>query len=232
LSVTPPVLRFEAVGKSFGPRAARVHVLADIDLSVESGEFLMVTGPSGSGKSTFLHLSALLDTPTAGRVELLGEDMSRASEDLLCRARAERLGIVFQRYALLGRRSALENVLFRFRYTHHPSREARELAHEALNRVHLAHVADRPARLLSGGEMQRVAIARAIAARPALLVADEPTGNLDGANADGIMQVFGELNDAGLTIVMVTHNPKLLSYATRHLALDDGAFRKPNKGTH
>lgn len=223
--MSAPVLSLSSVGKTFGSGAHAVRVLDAVDLDVPDGEFLMVTGPSGSGKSTFLHLAALLDVPSSGRVSLLGEDMTSAGEARLSRARAERLGMVFQRYALLGRRTALENVMFRFRYTGHQPREARRLAAGALERVHLSHAAGREARVLSGGEMQRVAIARAIAARPALLVADEPTGNLDAAAARAVMDVFGELHTGGMTIVMVTHNLRLLDYASRHLELAAGRFR-------
>ncbi len=226
------MLVLSGVEKRFGSGERAVHVLRDVNVSVEPGDFLMVTGPSGSGKSTLLHIAALLDMPTSGCVSLLGEDMSGAAERQLSQARAEHIGIVFQRYALLGRRTALENVMFRFRYTDHDRREARERANAALERVHLSHVAGREARLLSGGEMQRVAVARAIATRPSLLVADEPTGNLDGEAARAVMEVFRGLHRDGLTIIMVTHNLQLLEYASRHLALvrgrlgvsdDDGA---------
>ncbi len=223
--MTAPVLSLSAVEKTFGIGDRAVRVLDAVDLDVAAGEFLMITGPSGSGKSTLLHLAALLDTPSGGRVRLLGEDMTSAGEDRLSQARASRLGMVFQRYALLGRRTAFENVMFRFRYTQHAVREARELSAEALARVHLSRAADREARLLSGGEMQRVAIARAIAARPAVLLADEPTGNLDADSARDVMDVFGELNAAGLSIVMVTHNLDLLGWSTRHRRLADGRFR-------
>lgn len=223
--MTTPVLSLTAVDKWFGKGEQAVRVLDGVHLDVDAGDFLVVTGPSGSGKSTLLHLAALLDAPSAGRISLLGEDVTTADERRLSAVRAEQLGMVFQRYALLGRRTALENVMFRFRYTRFSPREARERAAEALARVHLSHVARREARLLSGGEMQRVAIARAIAARPAVLLADEPTGNLDADAARAVMDVFGELNAAGLSIVMVTHNLDLLPWATRHRQLAGGRFR-------
>lgn len=216
------MLRFAGVGKTFGTGAAAVTVLDGLDLVVTAGEFLAVTGPSGSGKSTFLHLAALLDRPSRGRLDLLGESMIDADETRLCRARAEQVGMVFQRYALLGHRSALDNVLFRFRYTRRPPRAAREEAMAALDRVGLGEAARRPARLLSGGEMQRVAIARAIVARPALLVADEPTGNLDAEATAAIMRLFSDLHADGLTVVMVTHNLQLLRHASRHVVLRGG----------
>lgn len=187
----------------------------------------MVTGPSGSGKSTFLHLAALLDRPDHGCLRLLGNDVSTCSESALCRNRAESLGIVFQRYALLPARTVLENVLFRFRYTRHRLADARRLAMHALERVHLSGLGDRKVRVLSGGEMQRVAIARAIATRPPLLVADEPTGNLDSRSAARVMDVFSELHQSGMAIVMVTHNLNLLEYGSRGLTMRDGRLVSP-----
>jgi putative ABC transport system ATP-binding protein len=220
--LTMAILEFACVSKSFTSGSSRVNVLKAMDLAVHAGEFLMLTGPSGSGKTTFLHLAALLDRPDAGSIRLLGNDMTQCSESRLCTHRAEHLGIVFQRYALLPGRTALENVLFRFRYTRDSLADARRKAKHALERVHLGALANRPVRVLSWGEMQRVAIARAIATCPPLLVADEPTGNLDAESATRIMELFRELHASGMAIVMVTHNLTLLEYGSRGLTMRDG----------
>jgi putative ABC transport system ATP-binding protein len=193
-----------------------------VDLTVRAGDFVMVTGPSGSGKSTLLHLAALLDHPSEGRLVFEGRDVSALAETELCGIRKHRIGMVFQKYCLLPHRSVLENVLFRFRYTGHTPERARAAALGALRQMDMEAVLNRPARVLSGGEMQRVAIARAVALRPALLVADEPTGNLDAGTAGAVMQCFRTLHREGLTILMVTHNAALLPFCTRHLLCRDG----------
>jgi putative ABC transport system ATP-binding protein len=219
-----PVIEFRAVAKSFRAEAGPVPVLRDVDLCVREGDFAAITGPSGSGKSTLLHLAALLDQPTAGSVLFEGRDVSRLGQGELCGLRKSRVGMVFQSFRLLGHRSARDNVLFRFRYTDHPQAWCAARAEEAMKTLGVADIADRTARLLSGGEMQRVAIARAIALRPGLLVADEPTGNLDRASARAVMECFRLLNRGGLTILMVTHNESLLEYCSRHLVCRDGGL--------
>lgn len=218
------VLQMAHVRKSFAAPSGRVDVLRDINLEVKPGEFVMITGPSGSGKTTLLNLGALLDFPTAGQVFFAGEDVSRLGEERLGALRKRKVGVVFQRFCLLPRRTALENVLFRFRYVDGDECQQRQAALEALDTVGLAGAADRPARVLSAGEMQRVAIARAVALRPDLLVADEPTGNLDAAAARAVMDCFQRLNHTGLTVLMVTHNESLLRYSTRHLACRHGVL--------
>jgi putative ABC transport system ATP-binding protein len=219
------VLRMDGVCKSFPSPAGRVEVLKGVDLEIRRGEFVMITGPSGSGKTTLLNLGALLDFPTSGRVMFDGQDVSDLDEDRLCGLRMRTVGVVFQRFCLLSRRTALENVLFRFRYAGGEDRENRRAAVEAMETVGLTAVADRPARVLSAGEMQRVAIARAVARRPDLLVADEPTGNLDAAAGGMVMDCFRRLNDAGLTVLLVTHNEGLLRYASRHLVCREGVLK-------
>jgi len=216
------ILQFNNVNKSFRASHGSVEVLHSVSLSVSSGEFAMITGPSGSGKSTFLHLAALLDVPTSG--ELVFEQQKIAShwDDELCDLRKSSIGIVFQKYYLLPHRSVFENVLFRFRYLDYSNSEAAARSRQALDMMRLEAIADRPARLLSGGEMQRVAIARAIALMPKLLIADEPTGNLDSATAHSVMDYLRMLNQAGLTILMATHNESFLKYCSRHLVCRDG----------
>ncbi|MCZ7591734.1 MAG: ABC transporter ATP-binding protein [Kiritimatiellae bacterium] len=220
-----PVLSMRGVWKSFATPRGPVHVLRGVDLEIEPGSFVVITGPSGSGKSTFLNLASLLDTPTQGVVQFAGRVTSTLNEKELCELRKERLGMVFQKFCLLTHRSALENVLFRFRYLAVPHTEAQKSSERALARVGLAAQADQPTRLMSGGEMQRVAIARAVAQRPDLLVADEPTGNLDRAAAESVMEVFRDLNADGITILLVTHNESLLRFATRHLVCADGRLK-------
>ena len=216
------VLEMEAVQRTFLAATGPVPVLRHVDLAINAGDFVAITGPSGSGKSTLLNLAALLDQPTAGCVRLRGEDISRLDQDALCDLRKTAIGMVFQKFHLLPHRSALDNVRFRFRYTDTESAEARQRATDALEVLGVGALAERPARLLSGGEMQRVAIARAIALRPTLLVADEPTGNLDRTAAQGVMECFQKLNREGITILLVTHNHDLLRYCNRHFDCRDG----------
>ena len=220
--MTPPLLQMETVYKSFSTAHSSVEVLRGVNLTLSEGEFVAITGPSGSGKTTCLHLAALLDQPTTGHVLFDSQDVSHLTEPDLCRLRKYKVGMVFQKYCLLPHRSVIENVLFRFRYLDHDRVEATRHARRALGLMGLLPIADRPARLLSGGEMQRVAIARAIAMKPRLLIADEPTGNLDGVSRDLVMDCFQQLNQAGMTILMVTHNEALLSYCSRHLVCEDG----------
>lgn len=221
-----PVLEMRAVTKSFPSPRGRVDVLCGVDLAIQRGEFVAVTGPSGSGKSTLLHLAALLDQPTSGEVLLEGTSFAGNDPDAACEVRMNKIGMIFQRFHLLPHRSALENVLFRFRYTDRDAAMSRRDAEAALERVGMLHAADRPARLLSGGEMQRVAVARAVALRPALLVADEPTGNLDHASATIVMDHIRDLNREGLPVLLVTHNPTLLAYCNRHHICDEGRLKE------
>lgn len=215
---TRPVLQMRGVAKRFPTATGSVEVLRGVDVAIAPGSFVAITGPSGSGKSTFLNLAALLDTPTGGEVFFDGDDVSRLTERELCALRKQHLGMVFQKFCLLPHRTALDNVLFRFRYLDLDRARARALAMEALETVGLRDHAAQPVRLMSGGEMQRVAIARAVAQPPRLLVADEPTGNLDRDAAASVMECFRRLHGRGITVLLVTHNEQLLPYATRHLA--------------
>jgi putative ABC transport system ATP-binding protein len=217
-----PVLRMEGVSKSFPTPRNPVEVLHQVSLAVYAGEFVAVTGPSGSGKSTCLHLAALLDYPSSGKVTFEGQDVSAATEPQLCDLRKRKVGMVFQKYCLLPHRSVFENVLFRFRYLDHDRADTERRVSGVIETMGLTAIADRPARLLSGGEMQRVAIARAVAHAPRLLIADEPTGNLDRDSAQVVMDCFRKLNGSGMTILMVTHNEALLDFCSRHLLCRDG----------
>jgi putative ABC transport system ATP-binding protein len=221
------VVQMHDLEKYFPGAYGNVDVLKKVNVSILYGEFVALTGPSGSGKSTFLHLAGLLDLPTAGSLLFDGKNVSDLGESELNGLRKEAIGMIFQNYYLLPNRSVLENVLFRFRYIDHDPADTEHLAWEALEMVGLTEVADRRARLLSGGEMQRVAIARAIALKPRLLVADEPTGNLDSAASAMIMGHLQTLNRKGVTILLVTHNESLLDFCTRHLICRDGHIEEP-----
>lgn len=225
-SHTTPVLALRNVRKRFATPGGFVEVLRGVDAAIEPGSFTAITGPSGSGKSTLLNLCALLDVPSSGELFLDGHDVARLPDAELCAVRKAKVGMVFQKFCLLPHRSAIDNVLFRFRYLPTPRDEARQRAEAALDAVGLLGKAEQPVRLMSGGEMQRVAVARAIALRPLLLVADEPTGNLDHAAAEGVMACFSQLHAEGMTVLLVTHNLELLKYAQRHLVCRDGRLQE------
>lgn len=222
MSDSVPVIRMQGVGKRFASPAGVVEVLRGVDFELTPGDFAMITGPSGSGKSTLLNLSSLLDRPSQGRLEFEGRDISGLDEPGLCAIRKRRIGMVFQKFFLLPHRTALDNVLFRLRYVEPVVPAHRAAAERLLDDMGLPHIRHRTARLLSAGEMQRVAIARAVMLHPAILVADEPTGNLDRVSTDVVMECFRRLHAGGLTILMVTHNDHLLRYATRHLVCSGG----------
>jgi putative ABC transport system ATP-binding protein len=218
------VFAMSRVVRRFDSHGSSVPVLRGVDLAVRRGEFVAITGPSGSGKSTLLHLAALLDAPDEGSLVFDGQDTAKLTDAQLCRLRGRAVGMVFQRFCLLPHRTVRQNVAFRYRYVDDDDAGADTASRveRVLVALDLSHVADRPVRLLSGGEMQRVAIARAVAMEPSLLIADEPTGNLDRSAAQSVMQAFRQLNERGLTILMVTHNEGLLQYCSRRLRLEDG----------
>ncbi|MCM0754631.1 ABC transporter ATP-binding protein [Desulfovibrio aminophilus] len=205
-----------------GGEGASVTVLRDIDLTVEAGEFLALQGTSGSGKSTLLSIIGLLDRPSAGRYLLNGRDVSHLSDDELSDLRNSVLGFVFQSFHLIPYATALENVLLPGMYSHAPQGRLRKRAHELLERVGLGDRAGfRPGRL-SGGQQQRVAMARALLNDPDLLLADEPTGQLDSATSSGIMDLFREINATGKTVILVTHDDEVAAAARRVVRLHDG----------
>ena len=218
--------------KSYGRGESKVEAVAGVSLSVASGEWLSVVGPSGSGKSTLMNLLGLLDRPTSGSYALGGREVSKLKGGELARARRELVGFVFQSYNLLPRRSARENVELPMIYAGVGRRERKRRAMGALVRVGLTDRTSHKPSELSGGQAQRVAIARALANDPALLLADEPTGNLDSVSSEGIMGLFEELNSSGTTLIVVTHDANVATRADRTVEMRDGrAFtgREPDK---
>ncbi|GAA5005272.1 ABC transporter ATP-binding protein [Kitasatospora paranensis] len=215
------LIRLEGLGRSFaGPPP--VTALHPTDLAVRRGEYVAVTGPSGSGKSTLLHLLGLLDTPTCGSYTLDGIDTGRLSDRDRSTLRGRRIGFVFQSFHLLPHRTAEENVLLAQVYNRTPRELRGPAAREALQRVGLGHRTDALPTTLSGGEQQRVAIARALVNRPGLLLCDEPTGNLDSANASAVLGQFERLHADGFTLVVITHDPAVAARAGRVVRISDG----------
>ena len=217
------VVGIEHLYKQYETAAGPVPVLKDVNLEIRRGEFVAIMGPSGSGKSTFMNILGCLDTPTRGRYVLDGHDTSALDSDELARLRNRFIGFVFQGFNLLPRASLLENVALPLIYAGTPRRERSARAQELLDRVGLArHVEHHPSQI-SGGQQQRVAIARALANRPSLLLADEPTGNLDTTTSHEIMGLFTQLNaEAGITIVLVTHEHDVARFAQREVTFVDG----------
>ena len=218
------VISIRHLVKTYAVGGSDVRALAGVSLDVEAGEFVAVTGPSGSGKSTLMHILGCLDRPTSGQYVLDGHDVSKMSKDELAVVRQQKIGFVFQGFNLLSRTSARDNVELPLLYGSAPvpSAERRARAMEALAAVGLDQRADHHPNQLSGGQQQRVAIARALVNRPVLLLADEPTGNLDTRTSLEVMGIFQRLNAEGLTIVLVTHEPDIAEYATRIVRFRDG----------
>lgn len=223
--MSTPILQAEKLGRQVLAPGGELTILHQIDLSIASGESVAIVGPSGSGKSTLLGLLAGLDLPTSGRVLLEGQDLNALDEDGRAALRAERVGFVFQSFQLLAGLTALENVLLPLELAGRVS--ARELAESTLQRVGLEQRADHYPNQLSGGEQQRIAIARAFAPQPHLLFADEPTGNLDAATGERVVELLFELNrEQGTTLVLVTHDTALTRYCDRTLELSAGRITR------
>jgi putative ABC transport system ATP-binding protein len=218
-----PAIELHRLARTY-PGPPPVHALRPADLVIEAGDYVAVTGPSGSGKSTLLHLLGLLDTPTGGRYLLDGLDTSTLNDRDRSALRGRRIGIVFQAFHLLPYRTALENVLVAQLYNQTPRADRFAAAAGALAEVGMGHRLDAVPTTLSGGESQRVAIARALVNRPSLLLCDEPTGNLDSANAAALMDLLDQLNAAGFTIVVITHDRQVAAHASRTIAISDGVL--------
>jgi len=223
-----PVIRTEKLTRSYSMGESLVTALRDADLSVKAGEFIALMGASGSGKSTLLNLLGLLDRPTSGEYFLEGKPVSSLRRDELADLRGRRIGFIFQNFNLLSRYSAWENVALPLAYRQGEivAREQLNRAREALSRVGLEHRVDHNPMELSGGERQRVAIARALITQPAVILADEPTGNLDSQTGIEIMHLLKELNEEGRTIMMVTHDEKIARNATRIYYMSDGLLNE------
>jgi putative ABC transport system ATP-binding protein len=219
------VIQVEDVHKYYDLGETKVHALRGVDLKVEPGEFLAIMGSSGSGKSTFMNMLGCLDKPTSGRYVLEGTDVSRLDKKALAAVRNRKLGFVFQGFNLLSRTTALENVELPTLYAHMDKSSRLARAKEVLQMVGLGERLDHYPSQLSGGQQQRVAIARALVNRPSILLADEPTGNLDSRTSVEIMQIFQELNEGGLTVVLVTHEPDVAQFAKRIVVFRDGRIR-------
>jgi len=218
-----PVIELADVRKIHNSGEISVEALRGIDLVVREGEFVAIMGPSGSGKTTLLGILGLLDRPTSGSYELVGQEVSTLDETRRARVRGQRIGFVFQAYNLVPRTSAFKNVELPLIYAGVPARERRERVLAALAEVGLAGRVNHLPTQLSGGEQQRVAIARALVVRPSVLLPDEPTGNLDSASAEDVLAILERVNGQGATIVMVTHSAEVAERASRILRLADGA---------
>lgn len=216
------IIRTEGLTKDYVLGAETVRAVRGVDLEIEAGEFVAIMGPSGSGKSTFMNMIGCLDTPTAGRYWLSGQLVSELSDDQLARVRNQEIGFVFQTFNLLPRATALHNVELPLIYAGVGSKERKRRAREKLELVGLGdRMTHRPPEL-SGGQRQRVAVARALVNNPALLLADEPTGNLDSVTSGDIMRQLRNLNESGQTILLVTHEHDIAAYARRQVHLKDG----------
>jgi putative ABC transport system ATP-binding protein len=216
------LIRIRDLAREYQMGEERILALQGVTLDIRRNEYVAIMGPSGSGKSTMMNLLGCLDTPTGGEYWLNGQEVSRLSDDQLARVRNREIGFVFQTFNLLPRATALHNVELPLVYAGARGRERRERAAAALARVGLEHRMEHRPNELSGGQRQRVAIARALVNNPSILLADEPTGNLDSVTSEEIMRVFGDLHAAGQTVIMVTHEPDIAAHAERVVVLRDG----------
>ncbi|HLU25193.1 MAG TPA: ABC transporter ATP-binding protein [Longimicrobiales bacterium] len=223
---TQPLIRLEGVTKVFYTDEVETHALSGIHLEVRRGEYVSIAGPSGCGKTTLLSILGLLDTPSSGTYVLDGHDVSRLSASQRAYIRNRQIGFIFQAFNLIGDLTVYENVELPLTYRGMGSAERRRRVEAALERVGMAHRLKHYPSQLSGGQQQRVAVARAIVGEPSVLLADEPTGNLDSVNGEAVMELLRELHAGGATIIMVTHDPRYASHAERTVHLFDGRVVK------
>ena len=217
-----PLIKLDGVTKVFLTDEVETHALSDVHLDIKQGEYVAIAGPSGCGKTTLLSILGLLDSPTRGTYTLGGEPVAQLSAGQRAIVRNRQIGFIFQSFNLIGDLTVYENVELPLTYRGMPAAERRKRAESALERVGMSHRAKHMPSQLSGGQQQRVAVARAVAGEPLILLADEPTGNLDSKNGDAVMSLLRELHAAGATICMVTHNPEYARHATRTINLFDG----------
>jgi putative ABC transport system ATP-binding protein len=225
-----PVIRLEDVTKVFYTDEVETHALSGIHLAIRNGEYVSIAGPSGCGKSTLLSILGLLDTPTGGRYWLNGKPAESLTLSERARIRNREIGFIFQSFNLIGDLSVYENVELPLTYRGMPNQERRKRVQEALEKVGMAHRMKHFPSQLSGGQQQRVAVARAIAGKPLVLLADEPTGNLDSGNGEAVMGLLRDLHREGSTICMVTHDPRFAQHAERTIHLFDGRVVEDEKG--
>jgi putative ABC transport system ATP-binding protein len=227
-----PLLRLEGVSKVFMTDEVETHALAGVHLEIEAGQYISIAGPSGCGKSTLLSILGLLDTPTGGSYILNGRPVESLKLSERARIRNREVGFIFQSFNLIGDLNVFENVELPLTYRGMGSTERRRLVREALDRVGMSHRAKHLPSQLSGGQQQRVAVARALAGRPLILLADEPTGNLDSSNGEAVMDLLSELHREGATVCMVTHDPRFSRYAEREVHLFDGRVVEESDAKH
>jgi putative ABC transport system ATP-binding protein len=221
-SNTTPLIDLDGVSKVFYTEEVETHALGGIHLQIQQGEYVAIAGPSGCGKTTLLSILGLLDTPTAGEYRLVGEPVAKLTPTQRAHIRTREIGFVFQAFNLIGDLTVYENVELPLTYRGMPQSERKKRVLESLERVGMVHRATHFPAQLSGGQQQRVAVARAIAGTPSVLLADEPTGNLDSTNGEAVMGLLKELHSGGATIVMVTHDPRYEEYSDRSIHLFDG----------
>jgi putative ABC transport system ATP-binding protein len=217
-----PLIRLDGISKIFHTEEVETHALSRIDLQIRAGEYLAIAGPSGCGKTTLLSILGLLDSPSEGSYVLAGEPVSTLSAAQRARVRSRAIGFVFQAFNLIGDLTVRQNVELPLKYRSIPASERRNLVYEALERVGMLHRLNHYPAQLSGGQQQRVAVARAVAGKPLVLLADEPTGNLDSRNGHTVMELLTDLHRGGATICIVTHDPRYLATAERSVRLFDG----------
>ena len=222
-----PVISLKSIAKRYRSGDEQTVALHDINLTINKGEFVAIMGPSGSGKSTMMHILGLLDTPTEGSYQLDGHDVSKLKKNTQADLRNQHIGFVFQQFNLMPRTTVLENLLLPTVYGDLPNRYER--AEKLLKQVDLDDRATHTGAQLSGGQIQRVAVARALMMNPALILADEPTGNLDSKRSEEIMQLFRSINKSGATIVLITHEPEIAAYADRVITLKDGKITQDER---